>query len=143
MKTIPKAFEKVWHDGLIYNLNKLGTSGGLQRHRGEGLTTFLVHTFVTECHSRKHWNILLLILYDNSSKEFYWVYLFIFQARVDFLWKFWIQYHIFSSEVKKAGLILRVILSDFLSWCKYFLTVLHLVSILCKDLSKICYCKVC
>ena len=50
----------------------------------EVCTMFLGHAFVTEYHSRKHWNNLFWLVYDNNSNEFYWVYFFILQERVNF-----------------------------------------------------------
>ena len=36
----------------------------------------LAHSFVTKCHSRKHWNNLFWLVYGSNNKELYWVYLF-------------------------------------------------------------------
>ena len=60
----------------------------------------LVHTFLTKCHSRKHWNNLFWLVYDNNKIELYWKHIFL-QAHVGFLWRFWLQPHIFPMNRKK------------------------------------------
>ena len=57
----------------------------------QGLPICLVYTFFTECHSRKHWNNLFWLVYDNYNKEFCCVYLFILHAGVGLFWRMWIQ----------------------------------------------------
>ena len=103
------------------------------------LTVSLVNTFVTECHSRKHWKNLFWLALGSNNKEFYWIYIFTFQGQVGFLWRIWVQHLISYNEfkAKTTVVILKVIKDDyhiltFFSWYKYYLTVLDLVSVLKK-----------
>ena len=57
----------------------------------------LAHSFVTKCHSRKHWNNLFWLMYGNNNKEFYWVSFL--QAHVGSSLRFWIQQHTISKEL--------------------------------------------
>ena len=97
----------------------------------------LAHSFVTKCHSRKHWNNLFWLMYGNNNKEFYWVYLFCKHMSV-LRYDFEFNNILFPKNCfqSKSVFILKVIISSsfgFFNWCKCCLTVLdwfQLISIL-------------
>ena len=81
---------------------------------------------------------------DNNNKEFYWIYLFILKAHIDFLKDFEPNTIFFAMNWKKIILIVKDSHGlEFFNWWKYCLAVLHVVCILQKYLFKICYCKIC
>ena len=74
------------------------------------LNMFLLHTFVTECNSRKYWNNLFCLVYDNNSKEFYRVYLSHCKRKSVFFDDFEFNIIYFPANWKTYVIIFKVIL---------------------------------
>ena len=74
---------------------------------------FLAHTFVTDFHSRKHWNNLFWLVCYKNNKWFYWVYLFILCKHLLVFFED-LEFHtiFFPMNWKKYFLILEVVLRD-------------------------------